>query len=260
MPPSRGRSLALSPARRLVGDLLHFARRLPTVPVQRAMTLAPVVAARARLAERPSWTVVFARAFALVAAEVPELRRAYLGFPRPHLYEHPDSVAAVALEREVAGEPAVLVGQLLDPAGQGLAALDGRLRHFRTKPVEELGRFRLALRVSRMPRPLRRFLWWAVLNLSGPQRALRMGTFGVTAYSALGAESLHPISPLTTTLTYGVIAPDGGVTVRVSYDHRVLDGATVARALARMEEVLCGPIVRELETLAGPAAIGTAAA
>src|SRR5438477_401448 len=83
----------------------------------------------------------------------------------------------------------------------------------------------------RMPRPLRRFLWWAVLNLSGPQRALRMGTFGVTAYSALGAESLHPISPLTTTLTYGVIAPDGGVTVRVTYDHRVLDGAAVARAL-----------------------------
>ena len=34
----------------------------------------------------------------------------------------------------------------------------------------------------------------------------------------------------------------------------------VARALARMEEVLCGPIVRELEALAGPAAIGTAAA
>src|SRR5947209_19602895 len=170
MPAPRGRSLALSPARRLVGDLLHFARRLPTVPVQRAMALAPVVAARARLAERPSWTVVFARAFALVAAEVPELRRAYLGFPRPHLYEHPDSVAAVALEREVAGEPAVLIGLLPDPAGQGLAALDARLRDFRTRPVEGVGRFRLALRVSRMPRPLRRFVWRAPLNVRGWHR------------------------------------------------------------------------------------------
>ena len=254
MPASHGRSLALSPARRLVVDLLHFARRLPSVPVQRAMALAPVVAARARLAERPSWTVVFARAFALVAAEVPELRRAYLGFPRPHLYEHPESVAAVALEREVDGESAVLVGQLLDPAGQGLAALDARLRHFRTRPVEGVGRFRLALRVSRMPRPLRRFLWWAILNVSGWHRSLRMGTFGVTAYSALGAESLHPVSPLTITLTYGVIAPDSGVTVRLIYDHRVLNGTTVARSLARMEEVLCGPVVRELEALAGPAA------
>ena len=97
-------------------------------------------------------------------------------------------------------------------------------------------------------------LWLAALNVSGPLRALRMGTFGVTAYSALGAESLHPISPLTTTLTYGVIAPDGGVTVRVVYDHRVLDGATVARALVLMEAILCGQIVRELEALAGQTA------
>src|SRR5579871_5033324 len=193
MPAPRGRSLALSPARRLIGDLLHFARRLPTVPVQRAMNLAPVVAARARLAERPSWTVIFTRAFALVAAEVPALRRAYLSFPRPRLYEHPVSVASVAVEREVAGEPAVLFGLLSDPAAQGLAALDGRLRRHRAKPIGRGGSYRLALRVSRMPRPLRRLLWWSVLNLSGWRRARHVGTFGVTAYSALGAESLHPI-------------------------------------------------------------------
>src|SRR5258708_3009650 len=76
-----------------VGDLVRCAGRLGTGAGEGPMAVARVVAARARLAERPSWTVVFARAFALVAAEVPELRRAYLGFPRPHLYEHPDSVA-----------------------------------------------------------------------------------------------------------------------------------------------------------------------
>ncbi len=43
----------------------------------------------------------------------------------------------------------------------------------------------------------------------------------------LSAESLHPISPLTTTMTYGVIAADGSVNVRLIYDHRVLDGAVV---------------------------------
>ena len=57
-----------------------------------------------------------------------------------------------------------------------------------------------------------------------------MGTFGVSVYSALGAESLHPLTPLTTALNYGVIQENGDVTVRVIYDHRVMDGATVARA------------------------------
>ena len=74
--------------------------------------------------------------------------------------------------------------------------------------------------------------------------------FGVSVYSGLGAESLHPISPLTGTLNYGPIQPDGSVSVRLVYDHRVVDGANVARALAFMEEALNGEIASELEQLA----------
>jgi hypothetical protein len=76
-----------------------------------------------------------------------------------------------------------------------------------------------------------------------------MGTYGVTSYAGLGAASLHPLSPLTSTLSYGVIGPDGAVDVRVVYDHRVLDGATVARALADLERVLNHEIVAELRYL-----------
>src|SRR5258707_4018086 len=36
-----------------------------------------------------------------------------------------------------------------------------------------------------------RSLWWGALNLSGRQRARLLGTFGVTAYSGLGAASLR---------------------------------------------------------------------
>jgi pyruvate/2-oxoglutarate dehydrogenase complex dihydrolipoamide acyltransferase (E2) component len=75
-----------------------------------------------------------------------------------------------------------------------------------------------------------------------------LGTFGVTSYSGLGAESLHPLSPLTATLNYGVIGHNGSVDVRIIYDHRVMDGATVARALARMEEVLNEGLVGELRS------------
>jgi hypothetical protein len=76
-----------------------------------------------------------------------------------------------------------------------------------------------------------------------------MGTFGVSVYSGLGAASLHPLSVLTTTLNYGVIGDDGNVDVRIVYDHRVMDGGTVARALGHLEEVMNGDMVKELRRL-----------
>ena len=255
-PPARpsGRSLPLTLPRRWVGDLLHFARKVPSVPVQRRMDLRAVVAARRAAAARPAWVAIFAKAFARVAAEVPELRRAYLAFPRPHLYEHPESIAAVAVEREYRGENAVFFTHLRTPDRQTLGDLDAHLRRFREEPVERFGSCRLALRVSRLWRPLRRMAWWCGLNISGRSRAKRFGTFGVSVYSGLGADSLHPISPLTSLLNYGPISPRGRADVRVVYDHRVLDGATVARALGRLEEVLAGEIVAELQGPVAPPA------
>jgi pyruvate/2-oxoglutarate dehydrogenase complex dihydrolipoamide acyltransferase (E2) component len=59
---------------------------------------------------------------------------------------------------------------------------------------------------------------------------------------------------LTTLLNYGPIGPDGGVNVRIVYDHRVLDGATVGRALIRLEEVLRDEIAAELRSMGGESA------
>jgi pyruvate/2-oxoglutarate dehydrogenase complex dihydrolipoamide acyltransferase (E2) component len=47
-------------------------------------------------------------------------------------------------------------------------------------------------------------------------------------------------------LNWGVISADGTVDVRFNYDHRVMDGATVARALQALEKILTGAIVAEL--------------
>jgi hypothetical protein len=233
----RGVVVPLSRPRRLICDLLHFAAGVPTVPVQRRMRLAPVVAARRALAGRPPWTAVFAKGLALVAAEFPELRRAYCKFPWPHLYEYPTSVAAITVERDYRGERAVFTVRVKDPARRAVAEIAAAIRAGTTTPVEEVKDFRRSLFVSGLPRPLRRLVWWVGLNV-GRQRANYFGTFGISVYSALGAESLHPLTPLTTTLNYGVFAPDGSLDVRLVYDHRVTDGATIARALARLEEVM----------------------
>lgn len=241
----RGRSIPLSRPRRLVGDILHFAAGIPTVPVQRRMRLAAVAAARAAHPDRPGWMALFTKAFALVSAEVPALRRAYVKFPWARLYEYETPVAGVAIERDFEGEPAVFVARVRDPGAMPLTDLHRHLRAVAATPVNEVKEFRRLLRICSLPKPVRRLLWWVALN--SPRKRIRyFGTFGVSVYSALGAESLHPLSPLTTLLNYGVISPAGDVDVRLVYDHRVMDGATVARALGRLEEVLTGAIVDEL--------------
>jgi hypothetical protein len=246
MSEQAGQTFPLSVPRRLICDLLHFARQAPTVPVQRRMHLGALVRVRAQAAPPVSWCAIFTKAYARVAVQFPELRRAYLSFPRPRLYQHPHSIASVAIERLYDDENAVLFAHLRRPEEQTLRQLDYHLRRFKEEPIENFGLFRRALKVSRLPRWLRRTLWWYGLNTSGLRRAQHMGTFGVSVYSGLGAESLHPLSPLTTTLHYGVLRRDGTMSVSITYDHRVLDGATVARALARMEDVLNQDVVAEL--------------
>jgi hypothetical protein len=246
----RGKPIALSPMRRFVTDLLHFASAVPTVPVERHIDVGALTRARAAAGVGVSWTAIFLHAYSRVTAAMPQLRRAYIKLPWPHLYEYPTSVVTFAVERSWRGEPGVFFGRVKDPATLPLAELDRLVRYYQQVPIELCKPFRQALRLGALPRPARRLLWWLGLNL-GRQRANFFGTFSVTAYSALGAASLHPLSPATTTLTYGVIGGDGSLPVRVVYDHRVLDGADVARALARLEQELHGETLAEMWSLAG---------
>ncbi len=249
MPQPTGRNLSLSLPRRFICDLVHFAHKVPTVPVQRRMNLEAVQDARRLAQPRPSWCAIFTKAYGFVASSWPELRHAYLSFPNPHLYEHPINVASIALERRFGEEEGVFFASVRSPEKLGLPELDSQLRRFKEQPLENISAFRRSLQISRLPRPLRRLIWWIGLNLSGRKRAHYMGTFGVSLYGGLGAASLHPLSPLTTALNYGVIDESGWVDVRLIYDHRVLDGATVARALGDLERVLNCEIVAELRYL-----------
>jgi hypothetical protein len=245
-----GYAVPLSLPRRLICDMLHFARQVPSVPVERRMQLGAVAAARQALVPRPSWAALFTKAYGLVTAARAELRRSFLSFPRAHLYQHVLNKATVAVERSFGqGEQAVFFVPVKRPEASSLADLDRRLRRYKTAPPESVRGIRRALAVCRLPSPVRRLLWWSMLNVFGEKRGRYVGTFGVSAYSGLGATSLHPLSVTPTTLTYGVVEPEGAVDVRIIYDHRVLDGATVARALAELEEVLHLDILKELRGL-----------
>ncbi len=255
-----GHYLPVSPARRLICDLLHFAAKVPTVPVQRSMQLGELAQARDLIADhwpggspKPRWPSLFLKAFALTASEMPALRQALIRWPWERMYEHPHSVVSVAISKPAKqpdqGEE-VLFGHIHHPETLPLGEIETRLRQFKERPAKEFGVMRRAMRIARLPRFLRRLLWWSALDWSGPMRANHMGTFGLSVYSGLGAESLHPLSPLTTCLTFGPVSTRGEVTARIIYDHRTMDGSLIARALARMEQVLCAELLQEVRGMA----------
>jgi hypothetical protein len=249
----RGRAFKLSAARRLVGDLMRFSMGIPRVTVQRQMNLGALQKARMTGQSRPSWTVLFLKGYALLARETPDLRRAYVKFPRPQLYEYPVSVASIAHEREYDGERVVLLSTIKCPERSSVAELEALIHAARTLPIPEIKEFRRALKMAQAPGPVRWLLMWFGLNMAR-KRAHYFGTFQLSVYSGLGAESLNPLTPLTTLLNYGPISEDGSVNVRIHYDHRVMDGANVARALERFEQILNNEIASELTSLAQSAA------
>ena len=244
---ARGQRLRLSCNRTLVIDLLHYDRQAPMVAHDRVCDLSRLAERRERASRRVSWSILFLKAYALTAREFPPLRQCLLRWPWTHLYEHPHSVAMLAVNREFEGEERLCWARFHRPEEQPLAAMQQALdERYKSQPVEKV--FRRQVLLSRLPTPFRRLAWWATRNLSGPRRAKRLGTFGLTTIAAQGAEIRRPPSPLTTTLTYGPLDEANRCRVTIAYDHRIMDGALIGRALARLEDVLRGPIAEELWT------------
>jgi pyruvate/2-oxoglutarate dehydrogenase complex dihydrolipoamide acyltransferase (E2) component len=240
----KGRRIRLSPARVFIADLSEAARRMPQGVIGRRIGIGPLIAAHKAGGGRAPFTACFVKAWAGVARELPELRRSYLTFPWPHLYEHPFSVASLMVEREIDGEPALFPVRIKNPADRSLAEIAAEISAAIEKPLHEVKRNWLFLTISRLPRPLRRLFWWYGFNLPKP-RQHAVGTFGVSAVGHLGASILHPVSPVTTFVGYGPFAADGTVDLTVGFDHRVMDGAVIARAMALLEAKLNG-LVEEL--------------
>ncbi len=245
-----GRYFPVSYFRRLVADLMHFSAKVPSVTIERRMALGPLVAARKAAAPPPTWSAIFARAYALVAARTPLLRTSYMTFPWARFYESAANIATLNVDRQLADERVVLYAHVVAPETLTLREIDAIISHHQQSPVEDIPSYRDAVRLSWVPWPFRQLAWWAALNVFGSLRCHHFGTFGISSLGAMGAGIVHLVPLLTSQLHYGMFDPAGGLDVRLSFDHRVLDGATAAGALADLEAVLHGDLLRECGQLA----------
>jgi hypothetical protein len=225
------------------------ASAIARVDVTRQVLLREIIAARRALHEPPSWTAIFAKAFAMVAVEIPELRRAYMKWPWPHLYEYAESTVSIMQERRIGGDSGLLPMRFRAPDTLALATFSEMIRSAAEAPIEASKFYRNVLAVTRWPVFIRRPVW--ALCLSVPRlRRHTLGTYAVSSAARWQTELGRTRSPIPCLLSYGPADADGRVTVRLNFDHRIFDGALAARALTRLDEVLNGAILDELRGLA----------
>ena len=254
----RGTPKKISLPRRLIFDLMHASTGVPFVSLSRPLHIRPLLEARAGAVAPAGWAAIFVKAFALIARDEPILRTLYAKWPWPRFYELPRSVALVAIARTEDGEECVLPQRIAAPEALPLATVDAEIRRGKTAPIDDVPMFRKIMRVTRLPLPLRRLSWAVGLNF-GRQRGNWFGSFAVSSVAAYGGGEIHPITPGPFILTYGGVEPDQTIRVVIRWDHRVTDGAPIARVLTLIEQVLNTEIAAELRA-AGPRpirAVGT---
>jgi hypothetical protein len=241
-----GRHFPISYFRRLVVDLMYFSGKVPSVTIERRMRLGRLVAARNACTPRPSWSALFLKGYGKVSARIPELRTSYLKFPWPHFYEHPTTIASINIDRSGSGERVILPVNIRRPENRSLAELDAIIRYYKEEPITNIKSYRRQVALAKLPWPLRQFVWWFTLNVLGRRRCHNFGTFGITTVASQGSGVLRIIPLLTTTLHYGLFDAAGNLDMRLSLDHRVLDGMTAADVLADLEATLLGDVLQEV--------------
>lgn len=188
------------------------------------------------------------KAFGIVAEQIPEFRQTWYRWPIAHLYEHPHSVAAMAVQRTYQDERWLFWALIETPEKLSLVDLQTRLDEFQTGPIKP--QYSDYVRLAKLPSLLRRLFWDWHFHISKAGRARRLGTFFLSTLSGRGAEIQLSPSLQTGCLTYGPLNEKGECRVTLAYDHRVMDGALVADALKCLEDTLHGAILQELQSLA----------
>ncbi|MFM7411737.1 MAG: hypothetical protein ACKO6E_00750 [Planctomycetota bacterium] len=236
----------LPEGRGCVNDIATLALDVPLFPVDRAMQLGSLAEARAACAVRIGWAAIFLKAYALVAREMPALRSWLCGRLRQRIATSSKSVATLAVNRADAGADRLFFARLTHPDATPLPLLQASIDRFLNQPVDRV--FARQLQLEAVPTWLRRTILRWNMHSASPKRATRIGTFSLSTLAGFSATNRFHPTLCTTSLSYGPLEPDGRCLVTVIADHRVLDGAGVAKALARLEELLATEIVAELRT------------
>jgi hypothetical protein len=238
----------------MIGDFLGQSQHIPLAHGERRIDIRTLRTAVAAARPRPNWLPLFFKAYAMVAAQRPVLRRMYVRWPWPRLYEHPENVGSVVISRVVEGDEALMALPIVTPEQRSITELDTLLKEAREKPIAEIPGFRRQVRIAKLPFPLRQLFYHLGTGWVPSRRVRLLGTFGMSVLANMGIANLTTWVPWTTMIHYTPFDESGSMHLRIAIDHRVLDGLEVAYALREMEQMLNGPILDEVRQLPRSAA------
>ena len=228
-------------------DVLHFHRHVPFCSHDKIFDLANLAELRSRMPVRIAWPLLFLKAFGLVGTRYPELRQSFLPQPWSHLYQHHESVAMLAIHREIQNQPWLFWGKFSKPEETPLKDMQKRLNRYREGDVQQV--FRQQLQMLKLPKFLRRLVWSWNLHWDGNGRARRAGTCFLSTLASRDVEIQATLSFQSYNLTYGPLDEWARCRVSIAYDHRLVDGYFIAAVLNEWEATLQGAIATELETI-----------
>ncbi|MFC3575164.1 2-oxo acid dehydrogenase subunit E2 [Streptomyces yaanensis] len=179
---------------------------------------------------------------AVLAPGRPSLLRA------PRITRFESVTAKLALDRTMDGERTVLSALLHGLEDASLAEIQRGVDRYRGEQAVELPEFKGVRMLGRLPVPLGRAAFAAVLR--DPRR--RPGIFGTVSVSSLGhsaVDGFHSAGGTAITLTAGRILDrpvvrDGRIEpapvmrLGLTFDHRVIDGATAADVLSDLRDTM----------------------
>ena len=246
-----GQRIKLSNGRRLVDDVIHMANKMPLAALAGDFDSGKVAQFRRKTRPKICWNVLYMKAYASVAQQNPELRRAYVSFPWGHMYQHDYNVCMMTISREYEGEERLFFARFNCPDQESLSDLQEQYDHYRKAPIEEIKQFRHQIMFAKVPRFLRRFAWWTLFNVWPQKRASHMGTFGMSISGHKGSYGAQHLGPNTTTLGVDPFPRKGVSRIVLTFDHRVLDGAPITRTLSQIQHMLTTAVRTELAEMIG---------
>ena len=213
---------------------------------ERHIRVKALAEARRKAEKPPSWNAIIVKSLALAFRERPEFRRCYMPYPWPHLYESPESVASIVIDREYLGEPATFLCPMVRPDERSLHEIGRKVQQWKNDPVESHVALRRLVRNAKPPWPIRRMLWAIGLYASGRLRARTFGTYAVNSLAGWRGRMLSFQSPLSSTWYYGIVESNGTMLLQIAGDHRVFDGVHTGKAIGVLEAILNGPMIEEV--------------
>lgn len=244
-----GKRIPLSNSRRLVDDIIWMAQKMPLASGYCNIDVREVTELRRKAKPRISWNTILMKAYAMVAAEMPELRSCYVPFPWPHMYVHETNVCMLTVARKYQETDQLLFARISDPEKQPLGELEAKLESFRRDPVDGFRQFRHQIQFAKTPFFLRRFVWWLIFGWCPRKKSRNMGTFGMSLSHFKGVRSLQLLAPGTGSLGVDLMPKNGVSLVSFTFDHRVMDGLVVVEVLDKVQKAIKGPIRDELRKM-----------